>query len=84
MRTKHLKMYAGCPILRIEPHHERAFFSVGTGHLHTCSTNAADQSQSSHEDFENRSYKIHFWKKIGVKTKKLEFDPENLAVLVKT
>ena len=37
-----------CPILRIEPHHEKAFSSVGTSHLHTCSNNAADQSQSSH------------------------------------
>ena len=47
LKCENLKMYAGCPILRIEPHHEKAFFSVGTGHLHTCNNNAADQSQSS-------------------------------------
>ena len=64
---------------RIEPHHEKAFFSVGTGHLHTCSNNAVDQSLTRF--LQTEVIESIPGRKLGIKTEKLEFDPENLAVV---
>ena len=69
--------YCIYPILRIEPHHEKAFL-VGTGHLHVVTMQLI---RVRTRILITEVIESIPGKKLGFKIEKLDFDPENLAVL---